>query len=326
MLHGQLLRLRRNREVAEARRDPVGEELKPATISKPPRLRRGQTIGVIAPAGPVDEAALQRGVAVLEAEGFQVRLGDSVFACERYLAGDDACRAADWNAMIGDDAVAAILCARGGYGAGRLLPRLDPSPLRRRPKALVGHSDVTFLLNDLVQRAGVTSFHGPMVSWFAEQPPAVANLLAVLGGEPLAPLEAEEVWRDGEAEGLLVGGCLSIVAAMVGTPFAVDTRGALLFLEDVNERAYRVDRMLTQLRQAGAFDSVAGLIFGEMPGTFEEGGPDLAEVVLDVCGDLDVPIVAGIPSGHGRGLLTLPFGVRARVRGAEVTFLESAVR
>jgi muramoyltetrapeptide carboxypeptidase len=279
----------------------------------------------VAPAGAVDEAALRRGTGVLEAAGFHVRLGDSVLACDRYLAGEDSCRAADWNAMMADDGVAAVLCARGGYGSGRLLPSLDMERVRRRPKAFAGHSDLTYVLNRLVQSAGTVAFHGPMVSWFAEQPEAVANLLDLLaGGEP-PPIEAAEVWREGEGEGVLLGGCLSIVAAMTGTPYAVDTRGALLFLEDVNERAYRVDRMLTQLRQAGAFEQVAGLVFGDMPGTFEADGPTLADVVLDVCGDLEVPIVAGVPSGHGRGTLTLPFGARARLRGERLTVLETVV-
>jgi muramoyltetrapeptide carboxypeptidase len=293
---------------------------------RPPRLRRGDTIGVIAPAGVVDEAALRGGIDLLERAGFRVRLGDAVLACERYLAGDDVRRAADWHAMVDDDDVAAVFCARGGYGSGRLLPLLDVDRLRHRPKAFVGHSDATFLLNDLLQRAGVVTFHGPMVSFFARQPDCLVHLLPLLEGEPPPTLTADEVWREGEAEGVVVGGCLSIVAASMGTPYAVDTRGAFLFLEDVNERPYRVDRMLTQLRQAGALDEIAGLIFGEMPGTFDDGDVTLADVVQDVCGDLGVPMVAGVPSGHGRGLLTLPFGVRTRLCGAEIAFLEPAVQ
>lgn len=295
-------------------------------MQRPPRLRPGDTIGVVAPAGMVDEAALRRGVGALEAAGFRVRLGDAVLESKRYLAGEDAQRAADLHAMIAADEIAAVFCARGGYGAGRLLPLLDLDLLRRHPKALVGHSDITFLLNRLTQGAGVVSFHGPMVSWFAEQEESVANLLALLAGDDAATIVADEVWIEGAGEGVLAGGCLAIVAAMAGTPYAVDARGALLFLEDVNERPYRVDRFLTQLRQSGGFDGVEGLIFGEMPGTFEDTGVTLEDVVLDVCSDLGVPIIAGVPSGHGRGTLTLPFGVRARVRGAAVTFLEPAVR
>jgi muramoyltetrapeptide carboxypeptidase len=282
-------------------------------------------VGVVAPAGVVDEQSLERGVAALESSGLRVRLGDTVLARHGYLAGEDESRAADWHSMIDDGDVAAVLCARGGYGSGRLLSRLDVARLRARPKAFVGHSDLTFLLDDCLQRAGVVTFHGPMVSGLAEQPEGLENLLALLDGEPLPAIEAPEVWRDGEAEGIVAGGCLSIVAAMVGTPYQLDTRDLLLFLEDVNERPYRVDRMLTQLRQAGALDEVAGLVFGEMPGTFAEGDPCLRDVVLDVCGNLDCPIVAGVPSGHGRGTLTLPFGVRAHLSGGQLSFLEPAV-
>lgn len=295
-------------------------------ITLPPRLRRGDTVGVVAPAGAVDGEALDRGVAALEGAGLRVRLGRAVLERRDYLAGDDAARAADLHAMFAAGDVTAVLCARGGYGAGRLLPLLDVALVRRSPKAFVGHSDITFLLDDLVQRAGVVSFHGPMVSWLADNPTSLDNLLALLQGEPPPPVEAGEVWHAGEAEGVIVGGCLSIVAAMLGTPYQVDTRGALLFLEDVNERPYRVDRMLTQMRQAGAFDGVAAVVFGEMPATFEDGDPSLREVVLDVCADLDCPIVAGIPSGHGRGTLTLPFGARARLDGAELRLLGPAVQ
>lgn len=293
---------------------------------KPPALRPGATIGVIAPAGPVDEDALRRGAAWLEAAGHRVKIGAAVLRRRAYLAGGDDERAADFEAMIADPEVDAIFCARGGYGSGRLLPRLDAALLRRHPKAFVGHSDITFLLNDVVQRAGVVSFHGPMLSWFAERPEGSGALLSLLAGEEPPRLDADEVWIDGEAEGRIAGGCLSLVAAMVGTPYAIETRGRVLFLEDVNEKPYRVDRMLTQLRQAGALDGVAALVFGEMFNCFEGEDLCLRDVVLDVCGDLDVPMIAGIPSGHGRGLVTLPFGVRARVRGGVLTFLEPAVQ
>jgi muramoyltetrapeptide carboxypeptidase len=179
-------------------------------------------------------------------------------------------------------------------------------------------------LNDVVQRAGVVSFHGPMVSWLAENPDGTAALLATLRGEAL-PAIAAESWRDGDGEGMLVGGCLSIVAAMLGTPYALDTRGRILFLEDVNERPFRIDRMLIQLRQAGTFEELRGLVFGEMPSCFDGEEVCLEDIVGDVCAAGDYPILAGVPSGHGRGALTLPLGVRARLRGGELTFLEPAV-
>jgi len=303
----------------------VGEELISPPILRPPALRPGATIGVVAPAGPVDEEALRRGAAALETAGFRVRLADSVLARHGYLAGSDAQRLSDWHAMVEAADVDAIFAARGGYGSGRLLPQLDAGLLRRHPKPVVGHSDLTFVLNDMLQRAGVVTFHGPMVSWFAERPASTAALLALLAGEGPPTLAAEDVWVEGEAEGILAGGCLSLVAAMVGTPYAVETRGRLLFLEDVNEKPYRVDRMLTQLRQSGAFDGIAALLFGEMTNCFEGEEVCLRDIALDLCGDLGVPIVAGIPSGHGRGLVTLPLGARAHLRAGVLTFLEPAV-
>jgi muramoyltetrapeptide carboxypeptidase len=301
-----------------------GEELIRGDIRKPAALRPGGTVGVVAPAGPVDEGALARGVATLERHGFRVRLGEAVLERAHYLAGADARRASDLNAMIAARDVDAIVCARGGYGSGRLLPLVDVGPLRHRPKPLVGHSDLTFLLTHVVQRAGVVAFHGPMLSWFAQAEESTAALLSLLGGEPLPPIESGEIWRPGRAEGVLAGGCLSIVAAMIGTPYELDTRGRILFLEDVNEKPYRVDRMLTQLRQAGALDEVAALVIGELPNCFDGEEVTPAEVVLDVCRG-DYPIVAGVPSGHGRGLLTLPLGVRARLAGATLEVVEAAV-
>lgn len=292
---------------------------------RPPRLRRGDTIGVVAPAGAVDGAAVDRGVAILEAAGFRVRLGAAVCDRHRYLAGCDAARFDDLLSMVMDPSIAAIFAARGGYGSGRLLPWLDPTAIRAHPKALVGHSDLTFLLNDVAQRAGLVTFHGPMVSWFAERPDGVDTLLAMLTGDAQREVDTALPLRDGEAEGVLVGGCLSVVAAMVGTPYAVDTTGRLLFLEDVNERPFRIDRMLTQLRQAGALDDLAGLIFGEMPGCFDAGDVTLADVVADICGDLPYPIAAGVRSGHGSGAATLPLGVRARLAGGRLTLLEPPV-
>ena len=294
-------------------------------MHKPPCLRRGDTIGVVAPAGAIDDAALQRGVAFLEAAGFRVRLGAAVAERVRYLAGSDAARAEDLAVMVRDPSVAAVFAARGGYGSGRLLPRLDPRLFRAHPKAVVGHSDLTFLLNDLVQRAELVSFHGPMVSWFAEKPEAVSDLLTRLAGGGADSAEAPLVLREGRADGPLIGGCLSIVTAMLGTRFAVETKGRLLFLEDVNEQPFRIDRMLTQLKQAGAFDGIAGILFGEMPGCFEDAGVTLADLVADICGDGDYPIVSGLPSGHGSGTLTLPLGLPARLSGSTLTFLEPAV-
>ncbi len=294
-------------------------------IVKPRRVRRGEVVAVVAPSGPVDGDAVAAGVEMLEARGYCVRLGSSVGARRNYLAGSDAERAADLDAAVRDPAVAAIFAARGGYGCGRLLSRLDLLAFRRARKAVVGHSDVTFLLNALVERSRVVTFHGPMVAGFPARPEALDTLLAMLEGSLVSPVAAASVIRAGVGEGRLVGGCLSVVAAMIGTPYALRTEGCLLFLEDINERPFRIDRMLTQLKQAGWLDGLAGLLFGEMPRCFEGEGVMLAELVEEVCGEADYPVVAGVPSGHGTGTVTLPLGCRARLEGAELRFLEAAV-
>lgn len=295
-------------------------------IRKPAPLRRGDVIGVVAPAGAVDETSLDTGVRLLEAAGFRVQLGAAVHQQDGYLAGTDTQRVADLHEMFADPQVKAIIAARGGYGAGRLLPLLDPAIIVQNAKIFVGHSDITFLLNYLVELAGQVSFHGPMVTAFQERPEALDLLLSMLTGDRTRWHEpAQEVIQPGTAEGRLVGGCLSILAATLGTPYAVDARGCLLFLEDVNEQPYRIDRMLTHLRQAGVLDGVAGVIFGEMSGCMAT--PDEQVSVRDVVAKAfslaSYPVAFGLPSGHGLGTLTLPLGIRARLAGERLTLLES---
>jgi muramoyltetrapeptide carboxypeptidase len=297
-------------------------------IRKPAPLRRGDGIGVVAPAGAVDEASLEAGVRVLETAGFRVRLGKAVRKKSGFLAGSDAERAADLHDMFCDPEVKAIITARGGYGSGRLLPLLDPAALREHPKIFIGHSDITFLLNDFVQRAGLVTFHGPLITGLPQRPEAVEHLFTMLTGERIGWNEAaREVVQPGTAEGPLAGGCLSVIVATLGTPYAVQTHGCLLFLEDVNEKPYRIDRMLTQMRQAGALDYVAGIIFGEMSGCVaaEYERVSVRDVIAETFADAPYPVAFGLPSGHGAGTLTLPLGVRARLAGERLTLLESPV-
>jgi muramoyltetrapeptide carboxypeptidase len=295
-------------------------------IRKPAPLRRGDGIGVVAPAGAVDEASLEAGVRVLDNAGFRVRLGAAVRKKSGFLAGSDAERAADLHEMFRDPEIKAIFTARGGYGSGRLLPLLDPAVVREHPKIFVGHSDITFLLNDFVQRAELVSFHGPLVTGLQQRPKAVEHLLAMLTGERIGWHEAaQEVVQPGTAEGPLAGGCLSVIVATLGTPYAVQTHGRLLFLEDVNEKPYRIDRLLTHMRQAGALDGVAGVIFGEMNGCAadEYERVSVRDVIAEVFADVPYPVAFGLPSGHGVGTLTLPLGVRARLAGERLMLLES---
>jgi muramoyltetrapeptide carboxypeptidase len=295
-------------------------------MRKPAPLRRGDVIGVVSPAAAVDEAGLQAGVQLLERAGYRVRLGAATLKKAGYLAGTDRERLADLDEMFRSAEVKAIVAARGGYGSGRLLPLIDPALPRACPKIFVGHSDLTFLLNDFVQRAELVTFHGPMVAGLHQRADAAAALLAMLSGDRVGWHQpAQVVVQPGMAEGLLVGGSLSVIVSMLGTAWALETRDRLLFLEDVNEKPYRIDRMLTQLRQAGVLDGVAGVIFGEMAGCTagENERVTVRDVIAEAFAGAAYPVAFGLPSGHGVGTLTLPLGVRARLAGERLTLLES---
>ena len=297
-------------------------------MRKPLPVRKGEVIGVVAPGGVTDAAAVTAGVQVLQDLGYRVLVGSSVFRRDGYLAGNDAERAADLMEMFARPEVRAIVAARGGYGSGRLLPRIDIGVIREHPKAFVGFSDVTFLLTYFVQRAELVTFHGPMVAGLSEHPAAAAQLLVLLSGDrSVWNLAAQEVVQPGMAEGLLSGGCLSVLAATLGTPYEIETADRLLFLEDVNEKPYRIDRMLTQLRQAGKLDGLAGVIFGEMAG----GSADpreavtVRDVIREAFAEAPYPVAFGLPTGHGRGAATLPLGIRARLAGERLTLLEAPI-
>jgi len=295
---------------------------------KPAALRAGDLIGVVAPGAAVEEATLRAGAQVLEQAGYRVRIGASVLKRVGYLAGSEGDRLSDLVDMFSDAEVRAIVAARGGYGSGRLLPFFDPAVARQHAKIFVGYSDLTFLLTQLVQRAALIAFHGPMVADLDKNPGGAAALLGMLSGDRAGwNLSATTIIQPGTAEGVIVGGCLSILVAALGTPYALDTAGRLLFIEDVNEKPYRIDRMLTQLRQAGKLDDVAGVIFGEMAGCVS--GPEEAvsvrEVIRDAFSGARFPVVLGLSSGHGDGTTTLPLGIRARLAGERLSLLESPV-
>jgi muramoyltetrapeptide carboxypeptidase len=289
---------------------------------RPRALRRGDVIGICAPSGMVSRDALERGAAVLRALGFTTRLADAVFEQSAFSAGTPARRAADLQGLFADPEVAGILCARGGAGSAHILPLLDPAVLRANPKVFVGYSDVTFL-HLLLHQQGLVTFHGPM----AARELADGNydqdsfLSAVTGsGSPYATGPADELvpLRAGEGQGILRGGCLSILSAAAGTAWAFrpDPEGTILFIEDIDERPYRIDRMLFQLRASGAFEGVRGLVFGDMKGCAPHRGDDfrLEDVILDALAGLEVPVALGLSSGHTSAPnITLPLGVPARL-------------
>lgn len=291
-------------------------------LRKPRALPRGGTIGVAAPAGAVDLERVEAGAKRWREAGFRVVYRDDIGARRRYLAGDDQRRADELADLWTDERVDAIVCARGGYGCHRIADRLDANVARGARKPLVGYSDVTTLLLWQRRCARLVGFHGPML----ERGDALGDgeleeLFAMLTGTERLP-----VVRDGDAgaghavEGPLVGGSLSLVVASLGTPWEIDARGAVLLLEDVGERPYRVDRMLEQLRHAGVLEGVAGLGFGHFERCDEPDGSITArEVLLECAEQIGVPWVAGLPFGHGAPNLVWPFGVHARLDGERAT-------
>jgi muramoyltetrapeptide carboxypeptidase len=307
---------------------------------KPRALKRGDLVGVAAPAGPVDEARLERGVAELERLGFAVRVADGILERRGFTAGSVERRLRQLHDLFTDPAVAAVVCARGGAGTIQLLSGLDRDVLEANPKPVVGYSDIT-LLHLEMERLGITSLHGPMVAReLAEGGTAYdeASLWHALTGEgepyasgpdELGPLAG------GSGEGVLRGGCLSLLAAAAGTGWAL--RGTdeptILFVEDVDEKPFRIDRMLRQLRASGALQGVAGVVFGDMKGCAPGFHEDYAleEVLLEALEGLEVPVALGLSSGHtAHPNVTLPFGVQARLEcaGGEARFevLDAPVR
>ncbi len=313
----------------------VGPE---GAFEKPPPLREGDQVGLVAPSSPFDRDALEAGVRFLEAEGFRVGWrSDFLERRQGFLAGSDRERADELEAMFADPEIRAVFAVRGGYGSQRILDKLDASLLRRHPKIFLGYSDATCLLTFLLQEAGMVCFHGPVVSEMGALSDVTRDGLFRLltRSEPLGALPAGDLrWiRRGYARGPIVGGNLSLLCSTLGTPWEVETSGRILVLEDRGERPYRVDRMLVQLRQAGKFSSVAGLLLGEFHGVqagerARREKEAMDEVIEENTQDLDVPVVCGVPVGHGRHNVPLPFGVPAEIDGREgrISILESAVK
>jgi len=299
-------------------------------LEKPRALRPGGTIGIAAPAAAVDPEKLAAGEERWRKAGFPVVRRADLLARRRYLAGDDSRRAAELMELVADPRVEAIVCARGGYGSPRILDRLDAAAVRAARKPLVGFSDLTALLLWQRRAAGLIGFHGPMLDRGGDLRDEEMDALvaALTGAGP-----ARTVWQGaegggGRVEGRLTGGSLTMVAASLGTPWEIDTRGALLLLEDVGERPYRIDRLLQQLRSAGKLSRVAGIGLGRFDRCDEaDGSVTAAEVLREAVTELGVPWVGGLPFGHGAPNLPWPMGARARLDGAraELHVLERGV-
>jgi muramoyltetrapeptide carboxypeptidase len=287
---------------------------------KPLRLKQGDRIGVLAPAGPVEKEELQAGIGALESFGFPVVLSSCALSREGYLAGGDELRLRDLHAMFQDEGVKAILCARGGYGVLRLFERMDFDLIRKHPKILVGYSDITALLLAVYKKANLVTVHGPVLRDLVKnRGENLKSLIRLLTSrEPAAfRFGGAKALRTGSAEGRLMGGNLTVLTHLLGTPFMPSPKGALLFIEEKGEAPYRIDRMLTHLRLSGFLGKCEGVMIG----AFEDcGEPGAVEALVEErLSDLRVPVMTGLPVGHGEENIALPIGVKAVLDATEMT-------
>ena len=297
---------------------------------KPRALRRGDRVALVAPASGFARDEFDAGIRELSAIGFEPVFDERVFERSAYLAGPASTRASALRDAFLDPSIAALIAVRGGYGSVQILPLLDADEIRRHPKIFIGYSDNTSLLTWFTQTCGLVAFHGPMIEGRFARGAAGYDRdtfeRCVCSPEPPGAITHPnlESLRGGDATGMLVGGTLTQLAASLGTPYAFDPpAGCILFLDEVAERPYRIDRMLTQLRLSGLLNRASAVVFGELPRCDEPGGSlGIRSVIGDVMADFRGPVLYGLPSGHTSGAtLTLPFGVAARV----VTGMQPAV-
>jgi muramoyltetrapeptide carboxypeptidase len=305
-------------------------------IVKPKALKRGDTIGIVASASNIKQDLLEQGCRELESLGFKTYFRPDIASSFRYFSGPHERRIGEFVEMLKSPDIDAIFCARGGYGSGHLIPRLDRDLVRSNAKIVNGSSDITVLLN-WIERCGVVSFHGPMVATAIREGEAGydrTTLLDLLQEKGLVrfPTEGTTILRPGIAEGRLIGGCLSLVVATLGTRHEIETRDGILVLEDLDTKPYQIDRMITHLKHAGKFEGVHGVVFGEMLNCAQhpDQGYTLQEVLLDLLSEFKFPVLYGFATGHtSRPNVMVPFGVRARLdltsSAPAFELLESAV-
>jgi muramoyltetrapeptide carboxypeptidase len=301
-------------------------------VIRPPRLKAGDVVRVVAPSGPVPREAFQAGIAALRGR-YEVRFDEGVFARDGFLAGSDERRLAEIGAALADPDARAVLMARGGYGLLRILPFLDPAVLRAAPRTLVGFSDGTALLG-FAARAGVASIHGPVLSQLGGLPSDDQRTLVRLLEEPSPGLLLNDLDEliPGRVQGRLLGGNLEVFSRLVGTPYMPDVSGAILFIEDLAERPYRVDRLLTHLDLAGVFGAVSAVVTGDFSACLEPeatraDSPTAGEVLVERLGRLPIPVALGAAIGHGTRNTALPYGCMAELdtRKGTIVALEGAV-
>lgn len=292
---------------------------------RPTRLQKGDTIGIIAPSSPPNLESLQRSLTFLEQLGLNVKMGKHVENVHGYLAGTDDERLEDLQAMLADPSIKGIICAGGGYGAGRYADRIDFQLMAEQPKILWGYSDITFLHTTIGQFANVVTFHGPMLASDVGKD-TFHDLSARMFNQLFEPIElhyTEDIsplttLGCGNAQGELVGGNLSLLVSALGSKYEIDTRGKLLLIEDVDEEPYKVDSMLNQLRLAGKLQDAVGIVVGDFARAVPKKRKTtltLGEVLEHYLGDLGKPVVSGFKIGHCEPHFAVPLGVEARLDG-----------
>jgi len=299
---------------------------RPAKIIRPAALRQGNKIGLIAPASSFNREAFLAGCDRLRQMGYEPVYSPDIFERDIYFAGTAERRAHEFHEFWRRDDIATLICVRGGYGSNYLLEKLDYGTIATYPKILLGCSDITSVLTAIHDRTGLIGFHGPMVAKdIADGTFDQASWKSALEGESnwSVPAPSVEVLRTGKAAGRLYGGCLSMLVASLGTPYETQTEDCILFIEDIGEKPFRIDRMLMQLRLAGKLDQVRGFVFGEMLDCAPPMGETytLQQVIMRILATYNVPVVYGLKSGHvTSGNITLPIGVQAELtaEGAEV--------
>lgn len=291
----------------------------------PKRLKKGDTVGIIAPSSPPNQENLQKALPFLEELGLKIKLGKSVDAAHGYLAGTDDERLADLHAMFEDPEVSGIICAGGGYGAARYADRIDYAMIMENPKVFWGYSDITFLHTAIGEYAEIVTFHGPMLASDVGKPEFHERSGRMFGQlfepfelhytEEVAPLETIV---GGIAQGELVGGNLSLIRSAVGTKFDLDVKGKILLIEDIDEEPYEVDEILNQLRLARKFEEAAGIVIGDFKNVSpKKRKPSLTldQVFNDYFSDLKIPVVKGFKIGHCEPHFSVPLGALARLDG-----------
>jgi len=307
---------------------------------KPAKLKKGDRIGIVNPSYWLETERLNRAVTIFEDLGYEVVLGKSTSLRENTYAGSAEDRASDIMAMFEDPDIDAIICARGGYGGNRVLPLLDYQIIQQNPKIFIGYSDVTGYLSSIAQQSGLICFHGPMLTTFGQQT-IQYNLdifQQVLSGEDNIQIRSTtqcpaKVLKPGEASGLLWGGNLSLIVERLGTPDQINLDNSILMIEEIGEKYYAFDRMMLQLKNSGSLDRINGLILGEMVemgDTKVPFGKNTDDIVMDVCADLDIPIISNFPCGHGDYQATLPIAheiiVKADDKDIQLVIPESPVQ